>query len=60
MYGCRVMQKLIEFCSLNDIRDVVMEEVIESLTDLSTSEYGNYVVQQLVENGGPAFRSKVA
>eukprot|EP00210_Caulerpa_lentillifera_P003698 g3531.t1 len=57
-YGCRVVQRIIEYCSVKEIRDSVLDEVIASISNLASTEYGNYVVQHVAEHGGPKHREK--
>lgn len=57
--GCRVVQRLVEYCSLRDLRERILDEIIDNVTDLATSEYGNYVVQHVAQHGGPKHRTKV-
>lgn len=58
--GCRVLQRLIEYCSLKKLREAILDELLDCFTKLASSEYGNYVVQHLAQHGGPKYRSKVS
>jgi len=48
-YGCRVIQRLIEYCSSSQISPL-LEEVLRCCTELATDQYGNYVVQHVMEH----------
>lgn len=44
-------------CKDHEIFQTLTAEIIEFLNKLSADKFGNYVVQQLLEHGGPALRS---
>jgi pumilio RNA-binding family len=48
-YGCRVIQRLIEFCASSQISPL-LNEVLHSCMELATDQYGNYVVQHVMEH----------
>jgi len=48
-YGCRVIQRLIEYCSAAQIADL-LDETLACCMELATDQYGNYVVQHVMEH----------
>ncbi|XP_062230096.1 pumilio homolog 3-like [Phragmites australis] len=55
--GCRVMQKVLSCCGNPEIYQTLVSEIVDSVTKLSADQYGNYVVQYILEHGGPIERS---
>ncbi|ELP92998.1 pumilio, putative [Entamoeba invadens IP1] len=51
-YGCRVVQRLIEKAAFLPIAG----KLIENVWDLSVNQYGNYVIQHLVQHGNNSQR----
>jgi len=49
-YGCRVIQRILEYC-VSEQRHVVLEEVTSDLHSLIQDQYGNYVVQHVIGHG---------
>jgi len=49
-YGCRILQRLIEHCSAEQVHALV-EELLCDVVGLSTHTYGNYVLQHILEHG---------
>ena len=59
-YGCRVVQRLIEYCTESQkatVLDCIAEEGL--FQTLITHEYGNYVVQRVLAYGRPADKDVV-
>nr|CAB3445787.1 unnamed protein product [Digitaria exilis] len=57
-YGWHVVKKMLAYSSHNpEIHHTVTAEIIESAKILSADQYGNYVVQHLLEHGSPIKRS---
>ena len=48
--GCRVVQRLFEVCRYADLAPVV-GEVLEAAVELAVNQYGNYVIQNILEEG---------
>lgn len=48
---------MLTHCDNPEIYDTLAAEIIESVTTLSSDQFGNYVVQYLLEHGGQARRS---
>jgi len=47
-YGCRVIQRLVEHCTVEQLTPL-MDGLVEDLKDLAEDEYGNYVLQTMSE-----------
>ena len=58
-YGCRVIQRLLEFCRDSPEITPVLDEIVDNVTALCSDQYGNYVVQDLLIHGSSKFRKKV-
>eukprot|EP01119_Soliformovum_irregulare_P003593 TRINITY_DN1429_c0_g1_i1.p1 TRINITY_DN1429_c0_g1~~TRINITY_DN1429_c0_g1_i1.p1 ORF type:complete len:819 (+),score=254.62 TRINITY_DN1429_c0_g1_i1:2889-5345(+) len=48
-YGCRVIQRILEHC--NEHQTVILEELLRCTTSLVQDQYGNYVIQHVLEHG---------
>lgn len=58
-YGCRVIQRLIEYCSSSQISPL-LDEVLRGCMELAMDQYGNYVVQHVMEHSSrPGDRNAV-
>lgn len=55
-YGCRVVQRILEYCT-NVQKAVVLEELRACFSDLVQDCYGNYVIQFVMEHGWDSDRS---
>ncbi|GFZ19857.1 pumilio 3 [Actinidia rufa] len=58
-YGCRVIQRILEHCRDPKTQSKVMDEVLGSVSMLAQDQYGNYVVQHVLEHGQPHERSTI-
>ncbi|CAI9774620.1 unnamed protein product [Fraxinus pennsylvanica] len=58
-YGCRVIQRLLEHCQDSKTQCKVMEEILGSVSMLAQDQYGNYVIQHVLEHGKPCERSTI-
>ncbi|XAR60637.1 hypothetical protein NMG60_11034091 [Bertholletia excelsa] len=56
-YGCRVIQRILEHCKDPTTQSKVMDEILGSVSMLAQDQYGNYVVQHVLEHGKPHERS---
>jgi hypothetical protein len=56
-YGCRVIQRLFEHCSTE--QHALLEELHKYTANLVQDQYGNYVVQHVLEHGRPEDRERV-
>ncbi|CAO2182369.1 unnamed protein product [Urochloa humidicola] len=56
-YGCRVIQRVLEHCADPKTQQLVMDEILQSVCMLAQDQYGNYVVQHVLEHGKPHERS---
>jgi Pumilio-family RNA binding repeat len=50
-FGCRAVQRLLQYCTITEIHDGVIDEVLSSILELTKNQFGNYVVQHLVAQG---------
>ncbi|KAD3068224.1 hypothetical protein R6Q59_017831 [Mikania micrantha] len=56
-YGCRVIQRVLEHCEDPTTQSKVMDEILACVSMLAQDQYGNYVVQHVLEHGKPHERS---
>ncbi|KAK9063407.1 hypothetical protein SSX86_017277 [Deinandra increscens subsp. villosa] len=52
-YGCRVIQRVLEHCHDPKTQSIVMDEILKSINMLAQDQYGNYVIQHVLEHGKP-------
>jgi hypothetical protein len=50
-FGCRAVQRLLQYTSITEIYDQVIGDVLSSILELTKNQFGNYVVQHLVAQG---------
>lgn len=50
IYGCRVIERLLENCSEEQLADLV-QEILREAKGLSTHRYGSYVIRHLFDHG---------
>ncbi len=55
-YGCRVVQRVLEHCTINDAKEHIRKEILRSTAPLATDQYGNYVIQHMLEHGPASAR----
>eukprot|EP00249_Psilotum_nudum_P021886 c28290_g2_i2 orf=922-4299(-) len=58
-YGCRVIQRVLEHCTDEQKQCGIMEEILSATCSLAQDQYGNYVVQHVLEHGSPHERSEI-
>ncbi|XP_068639998.1 pumilio homolog 1-like [Aristolochia californica] len=58
-YGCRVIQRVLEHCNDRQTQSIMMEEILQSICTLAQDQYGNYVVQHVLQHGKPHERSAI-
>ncbi|KAG0473309.1 hypothetical protein HPP92_015166 [Vanilla planifolia] len=58
-YGCRVIQRVLEHCDDAKTQCIMMEEILHSVNTLAQDQYGNYVVQHVLQHGKPEERSAI-
>ncbi|KAL8139190.1 hypothetical protein V2J09_005191, partial [Rumex salicifolius] len=58
-YGCRVIQRSLEHCSDTSATHFIIDEILESACVLANDQYGNYVIQHILELGNQHERSQV-
>ena len=56
-YGCRVVQRVLEHCTIEEIKDFIREQILQSIGPLTADQYGNYVIQHMLEHGPDSARS---
>uniref|UniRef100_A0A8R1HUB6 PUM-HD domain-containing protein n=1 Tax=Caenorhabditis japonica TaxID=281687 RepID=A0A8R1HUB6_CAEJA len=57
-YGCRVIQRVLEYCS-DDQKQPVLDALHLHLKQLVLDQYGNYVIQHVIEHGSPEDKEKI-
>ena len=57
-YGCRVIQRILEYCKPHD-RAAVLEELHQCASMLIIDQYGNYVTQHIIQHGKREDRAKM-
>jgi len=55
-YGCRVVQRVLEHCTINDAKEHIRKDILRSTALLATDQYGNYVIQHMLEHGPASAR----
>ncbi|KAK1298977.1 hypothetical protein QJS10_CPB14g01612 [Acorus calamus] len=58
-YGCRVIQRVLEHCHDPMTQQIMMDEILKCVCMLAQDQYGNYVVQHVLEHGKPHERSAI-
>jgi len=58
-YGCRVIQRILEHCIHPEQTSPVLEELHTHSEQLIQDQYGNYVVQHVLDHGNPEDKSKI-
>ncbi|KAL3523488.1 hypothetical protein ACH5RR_016322 [Cinchona calisaya] len=58
-YGCRVIQRVLEHCDDPNTQRIIMDEITKSVCSLAQDQYGNYVIQHVLQHGKPHERSEV-
>ncbi|KAL4030981.1 hypothetical protein IC575_009236 [Cucumis melo] len=58
-YGCRVIQRILEHCSDEAQSQCIVDEILDSVYGLAQDQYGNYVIQHVLERGMHHERSQI-
>lgn len=58
-YGCRVIQRVLEHCDDPKTQQTIMDEILHSVCILAQDQYGNYVIQHVLQHGKPHERSAI-
>ncbi|XP_020115201.1 pumilio homolog 1-like [Ananas comosus] len=58
-YGCRVIQRVLEHCDNPKTQSIMMDEIMQSVCTLAQDQYGNYVIQHVLQQGKPEERSAI-
>jgi pumilio RNA-binding family len=57
-YGCRILQRLVEFCDKVEA-DQLCDLVLSDARDLCTHPYGNYTLQHILQHGAESHCRKL-
>lgn len=57
-YGCRVLQRILEHCN-EDRKYLILDEVMKSHRKLLDDQYGNYVIQHVLQFGRDVDRDSI-
>jgi hypothetical protein len=55
-YGCRVVQRILEYCT-DSQKESVLDELRACCSELVLDQYGNYVIQHVMQHGWEADRA---
>merc|ERR1719343_1241212 len=58
VYGCRVVQRLLEHCAASQLSRV-LQEILSKVKQLAVNNFGNYVVQHILEHGRPEDKKQI-
>ncbi|XP_059307555.1 pumilio homolog 4-like [Lycium ferocissimum] len=58
-YGCRVIQRVLEYCNNPETQKIIMDEIMQAVGTLVLDQYGNYVIQHVLQHGKPHERSDI-
>lgn len=56
-YGCRVIQRILEHCGEEPSVAPILDELMRCTSSLVQDQYGNYVIQHVLEHGKPKDKS---
>jgi hypothetical protein len=48
IYGCRVMQRLMQYCTITQVRPIY-KEILNNVVEMCNNQYANYVVQMMLK-----------
>lgn len=57
-YGCRVIQRVLEYCN-EEQKQPVLDALQIHLKQLVLDQYGNYVIQHVIEHGSPSDKEQI-
>uniref|UniRef100_A0A0D9WF06 PUM-HD domain-containing protein n=1 Tax=Leersia perrieri TaxID=77586 RepID=A0A0D9WF06_9ORYZ len=58
-YGCRVIQRILEYFNDPLIHEIFLKEIIEDVYYMAQDPFANYVVQHILQHGNPLARSAI-
>jgi len=59
-YGCRVIQRILEHCTREEkISGAILQELLRATDSLVQDQYGNYVIQHVLQHGSPADKGTI-
>jgi len=57
-YGCRVIQRILEHCNVDQVSGI-LDELHVQTEHLVHDQYGNYVIQHVLEHGQSEDKTKI-
>lgn len=57
-YGCRIVQRILEYCTLAQTESL-LGQLLVSTDHLLLDQYGNYVIQHILDHGLAANKSRI-
>lgn len=58
-YGCRVIQRLLGHCQDPFRKEQLLSEIMSRISDLILDQFGNYVIQNIIERGPASHRDAI-
>ncbi|GAB2250573.1 hypothetical protein Droror1_Dr00016823 [Drosera rotundifolia] len=58
-YGCRVVQRVLENCHDLNTQTKIKDEIMQFVCTLAEDQYGNYVIQHVIQYSSPQERSAI-
>jgi len=58
-YGCRVVQRMLEYCTNEQKDSILLPAIVEKTTELAINQFGNYVVQHSLQYGSEKFKRQI-
>eukprot|EP00441_Pelagodinium_beii_P043267 CAMPEP_0197648584 /NCGR_PEP_ID=MMETSP1338-20131121/27846_1 /TAXON_ID=43686 ORGANISM="Pelagodinium beii, Strain RCC1491" /NCGR_SAMPLE_ID=MMETSP1338 /ASSEMBLY_ACC=CAM_ASM_000754 /LENGTH=406 /DNA_ID=CAMNT_0043222617 /DNA_START=89 /DNA_END=1306 /DNA_ORIENTATION=- len=58
-YACRIMCRLLEFCSSRDVTKTLIDEILMEADELCCHNFGHHVIQSVLEHGEEQHRRRV-
>ncbi|KAJ8557522.1 hypothetical protein K7X08_003147 [Anisodus acutangulus] len=58
-YGCHVIQRVLEYCNNLETQKIIMDEIMQAVGTLVLDQYGNYVIQHVLQHGKSHERSDI-
>lgn len=55
-YGCRIVQRLLEHCTVPEVKQKIAAAILSATALLAPDQFGNYVVQHILKQGSHADR----
>jgi pumilio RNA-binding family len=58
-YGCRIVQRVLEHCDIAAAKSSITDDLLAAVIRLSENQFGNYVIQHLLDYGSEEIRQAV-